>query len=175
MNRAKSFLIWLQRIGHCRGFGVQSPTDYAFVRYVVNERWPYYAYDELGRGEDWLTRKRGRLYFRLANWRQPATVVDEQGSPYWQAGCRRAKVVGAADRIELARLSLDGDYKARMEALYARADDRSLLVIDDIYRDWPFWRSVVADERTGVCFDLYYCGIVFFDKKRAKKNYIINF
>ena len=67
MNR---YLVWLSRIHCCRGFGIQSPTDYAFVRYVVNEHWPYYAYDVL-RDDDWLREKLGRLYMRLANWRQP--------------------------------------------------------------------------------------------------------
>jgi hypothetical protein len=34
---------------------------------------------------------------------------------------------------------------------------------------------VERDVRTGVTFDLYYCGIVFFDKKRHKMNYKVNF
>jgi len=34
---------------------------------------------------------------------------------------------------------------------------------------------VTQDKRTGVTFDLYYCGIVFFNKKRFKQNYIVNF
>ena len=37
--------VWLRRIHRSGGFGIQSPKDYAFVRYVVNEHWPYYAYD----------------------------------------------------------------------------------------------------------------------------------
>ena len=57
MNR---WLVWLSRIHHCRGFGIQSPTDYAFVRYVVNEHWPYYAYDQLT-ADSWLNKKLGRL------------------------------------------------------------------------------------------------------------------
>ena len=39
--------VWLSRINHCRGFGVQSPSAYAFIRYVVNEHYPYYAYEDL--------------------------------------------------------------------------------------------------------------------------------
>ena len=69
MNRLQQVFVWLSRIHRCRGFGIQSPTDYAFVRYVVNEHWPYYAYDLLP-NDAWLTRKLGKLYFRLANWRR---------------------------------------------------------------------------------------------------------
>ena len=36
-------------------------------------------------------------------------------------------------------------------------------------------KDIVDDDRTGVSFDLYDCGLVFFDKQRYKKNYIINF
>ena len=40
-------VVWAVRIGHCRGFGVQSPWAYRMVRYVINEHWPYYAYAPL--------------------------------------------------------------------------------------------------------------------------------
>jgi hypothetical protein len=38
-----------------------------------------------------------------------------------------------------------------------------------------FWKKVIADHRTGVSFDLYYCGVIFFDHKMYKRNYIVNF
>ena len=41
---------WLRRCGCNRGFGVQSPSAYAFIRYVINEHYPYYAYQELRNG-----------------------------------------------------------------------------------------------------------------------------
>ena len=57
-------------------------------------------------------------------------------------------------------------------------DSKSMMVVEDIHKKQEtkeFWKSVVNDERTGVTFDLYYCGIIFFDKKRYKENYIVNF
>ena len=84
------WLVWLSRIHCCRGFGIQSPTDYAFVRYVVNEHWPYYAYDVLHEA-DWLREKLGRLYFRLANWRQPTVILSDDYQQWWHAGCKKAK------------------------------------------------------------------------------------
>ena len=38
---------WFRRCGYSRGFGVQSPSAYSFIRYVINEHYPYYAYQEL--------------------------------------------------------------------------------------------------------------------------------
>ena len=89
MQRLRHAFVWLKRIGHCRGFGIQSPTDYWMVRYVINEHWPYYQYESLGRDDDWLTRKIGRLCFRLANWLQPSVVESDLYRDYIQAGCKK--------------------------------------------------------------------------------------
>ena len=63
-------LLWLRRIRHSRGFGVQSPTAYSFIRYVINEHYPYYAYSELAEqfpSTGWCERKLFRLYLRIAS------------------------------------------------------------------------------------------------------------
>lgn len=167
---------------------MQSPYDYRFIRYVVNEHWPYYAYDELERelpDIDSQTRKLCRLYFRIANWRQPRTIIDYQPeteaySRYMQRGCLKARVERREERevLELCRMSLKGDCEAFYERLVPQADEHSVLIIERIKRDGEakaFWERVKNDERTGVTFDLYYCGIVFFNKKRYKQNYVVNF
>ena len=40
-------------------------------------------------------------------------------------------------------------------------------------RKW--WEQIVASESTGITFDLYDIGLVFFDKARYKQHYIVNF
>ena len=35
--------------------------------------------------------------------------------------------------------------------------------------------QIVASESTGITFDLYDIGLVFFDKARYKQHYIVNF
>ena len=172
MQRFCHFFVWLKRIGHCRGFGIQSPTDYWFVRYVINEHWPYYQYETLGDGDDWLTQKLGRLYFRIANWRQPKVIASDGFQAYLQAGCRKA-VFGESS--ELVLLTLEGDYRNQLSYIYNKVKDGTVLIVDGIRHDPEFWRKLVADERTDITFDLYYCGLVLFDKKRHKQNYIINF
>ena len=171
-QRFRHGFVWLKRIGHCRGFGIQSPTDYRLVRYVINEHWPYYQYETLGDGDEWLTRKLGLLYFRIANWRQPHMIESEGFQQYLQAGCWRAKF---GDSTELIRLTLEGDYRSRLASIYNNVEENTVLIVETIRKNRTFWREIVNDERTGVTFDLYYCGIVMFDKKRHKQNYIINF
>lgn len=172
MNRLNYFFVRLRRIGHSRGFGIQSPTDYAFVRYVVNEHWPYYAYEQM-KDDDWLQLKLGKLYLRLANWLQPSTMLKDRYEHYWQAGCRKTRFVDTVSRVELGRIDIDD--ADGWEHLLQQCDEQSVVVIEGICRDWHRWHAVEHDARVGTTFDLYYCGIVFFDKKRSPHHYIVNF
>ena len=172
MQRLKHILVWLSRIFHCRGFGIQSPTDYWLVRYVINEHWPYYQYAAFMNEDDWLTRKLGQLYFRLANWRQPTVIESDAYWNYFQAGCKKATF---GESSELIRMMLDGDYRQQLAFIYNKVKDDTVLIVEGLWRNRSFWKEVKADERAVVTFDLYYCGIVLFDKKRQKQNYIINF
>lgn len=164
--------VWIRRIGHCRGFGIQSPSDYWFVRYIINEHWPYYSYETLGQDDDKLTRKLGRLFFRIANWLQPEVIESKYYHEYFQAGCHKAKF-GVSK--ELILLSPEESNLVKLEAIYNKVDVNSVLIVNEINHAQNIWKEIVNDERTGVTFDLYYCGIVFFDKRRHKMNYIINF
>lgn len=187
MYKLKRMIVWLRRMRHSRGFGVQSPSDYRFVRYVVNEHWPYYAYDELkkkARDVDQQTQKLCRLYFRMANWLQPQVVVDYRPATsayalYMHAGCHKVRVTSDVDgTVQLCRMSIDGDYENFFLQVVAHADNHTVLIVEGIKRNREakaFWEQVKQDERTGVTFDLYYCGIVFFNKLRYKQHYIVNF
>ena len=172
MNQLKRCFVWLSRIHRCRGFGIQSPTDYSFVRYVVNEHWPYYKYEQLC-NNDWLVQKLGRLYFRLSNWRQPNIMIEDDYKQYWHAGCNTTTFNTDISKVELARTSIEDVDK--WEELLVKCDSRSIIVVEGIWRNMDRWHLIELDDRTSITFDLYYCGIVFFDKTRFKHNYIINF
>ena len=172
MTQLRRWLVWLSRIHHCRGFGIQSPTDYAFVRYVVNEHWPYYAYDDLT-DPDWLRQKLGRLYFRLANWRQPGTMKTDSYQQYWQAGCKRTKFHPDIEHVELARIDIND--KDSWDKMLPLCNEQSVVVVESIWRNTKRWHSLISDTGVTTTFDLYYCGIVLFEKKRYKHHYTINF
>ena len=179
MNTLRRWLVWLSRIHKCQGFGIQSPTDFDFVRTVVNEHSPYYAYDEL-QAHDWLQRHLGRLYLRVANWHQPATILTDAYQPWFQAGCHSARIVNVQRStfnvqrsIELARIEIE--QHEQLELIYSHCDQQSVIIIEGIWRNCQAWHAIEHDTRTGTTFDLYYCGIVFFDTQRFKHNYRINF
>ena len=173
MNRLQQAVVWLRRIGHCRGFGIQSPSDYRFVRYVVNEHWPYYAYEKLGTGDDWLRCKLGRLFFRLANYLQPDSIADLLGyEDYLHAGCRKAAI--SRDLLPQANLIL-APAQTGLAALLAQCTAKTVFVVEDIGHHPEVWKSILTDSRAVVTFDLYYCGIAFFDARQSKHHYTINF
>lgn len=172
MNRIRQAWVWLSRIGHCQGFGIQSPTDYRFVRQVINEHAPYYAYQELGADDTWMRKKLGRLYLRLANDLQPATVIDRVGvADYLKAGCRKANITDNSDTFDLAIVPIQTEYNQLLE----HCSQHTVIVFENIWQQPALWHCIEYDRRAVVTFDLFYCGIVCFDKRRSSHNYIVNF
>lgn len=192
--KVQRYLHWLRRIKYCRGFGVQSPSAYRFIRYVINEHYPYYAYDELRKELprlDSLTRKRMELYFRVANFRQASLWLDfcernDVIATYVGRGCHATQVrritdlqqIIADDRIEVLRICPSAGCEALLEAALQKTDDHTLFIIEDIgYNDTAkrMWQKLLESDLTSVSYDLYYLGIAFFDRKRYKANYVVNF
>ena len=174
MNPLKRWLVWLSRIHKCQGFGIQSPTDFDFVRTVVNEHSPYYAYDEIETA-DWFQRHLGQLYLRIANWRQPTTILTNGYQCWFQAGCRSAHILSDLDDETLQLAHIEIEQCAQLEQLYTHCQQESVIIVEGIHRDWNAWHAIEKDVRVGTTFDLYYCGIVFFDVQRYKHLYRINF
>ena len=192
MSSIRRMYVWLCRIRHIRGFGVQSPSAYRFIRYVINEHYPYYAYNDLKDCLSILTKTELRLYklyFRLSNHIQPSlwidccTKKDDIIQRFIKAGSLNTHYlyndtlssVSAFDvlRLDCRKLDIDG-----YEHLFLIASSHSLLILEGIYDDKHtkrLWRQMVDDERIGVTYDLYDCGLVFFDKTNPKQNYIVNF
>ena len=196
MYKIRRLLVWLRRWKYSRGFGVQSPWAYRFIRYVVNEHYPYYAYDDLSRlyeGYPKQIQKLCRLYFRIANFWQAEQALDYSDASendvvrlygtFMKRGCNKLEVVPVChaddfSSVRLMRLSVEGDYRQVFEKAVSLANASTMIIVEQIKRDKEsrtFWKSIVDDPRCISTFDLYYCGIIFFDKKRYKENYVVNF
>ena len=179
--------IWITRLACCRGFGIQSPSAYSFVRYVVNEHYPYYAYADLAASFPQLgkrERKLGEFYFRLANFAQ----ANQWLAHYVQAGCKGAAVLGLEEAELYAGIPPEHPLVVHLldplhaEETYERVlpmlNQKSILVVEGIgcsHHARQLWQKLRHDLRTGVTFDLHYCGLVFFDTARPKQHYVINF
>ena len=194
-------LVWLSRIRHRKGFGVQSPFAYNLVCGVINERGSYYAYAELQEKRAQLSEeeccnsvKVDRLLFRLSNFVQPSLMVIPSlgfsaSRLCLSAGCRAADVVEWAELSQLRMMDLG----QQPVLLYVRSeenvaeilsdilpvlDSRSLVVIEGIHKDRSArkqWKFLTENPHAVLTFDLYKLGLVFLDKKYVKQHYIVNF
>ena len=189
---------WLRRCGYCRGFGVQSPSAYAFIRYVINEHSPYYAYRELQERLTWLDKRGhqiGRLLLRLANFWQPEICIvnEHRFDAYLHAGCRKAKRVEmehpilkdnqfqketrGMKRMVVIDLEKMGMEEVRTLVLPLCDDQTMLVLLGNLYREkrGEEWLRLQESELSGITYDLYDIGIIFFDKKVYKQHYRMNF
>ena len=88
------------------------------------------------------------------------------------------KLLVGKECLELVHIAHTSSYREVFERLLPYAGKNTCFVVGRPYenkekREW--WRQVVADPRTGVTFDLYDIGLVFFDKKRIKEHRVVNF
>ena len=197
----KRFVVWLRRVRYSRGFSVQSPWAYRFIRYVVNEHYPYYKYEHLAEqvyGIDKTTRKLCKFYFRLANYQQAHTFVDCFPTSscykiYVDAGCQKAnyhrvtEVTSEEELIHLfsnigeysmLRVPLVANYRMVVDTALDHLPSSSVVIIENIKRDrdaQKYWSELISDSRTGISFDLYYCGVLFLKSDMVKQSYIVNF
>lgn len=186
--------IWLSRIGHAQGFGIQSPHDFRFVREVIGEKWPYYSYEVIGRrcrGCGRRTERLARLYFRIANNVQPESIVclfpdGDLWDTCMHMGCRKARRLAVNDNAALPSLPLEdncliwvdaGHIDSLLPRLHEISSD-SVMIVHGISRDEVtanHWRQLAQRSEVRLVFDLYHCGILFFDKNRYKQYYTINY
>lgn len=190
----KRSMVFVRRFTHSQGFGIQSPSAYRFDREVINAHHTYHAYADLQHAfphEDRLTLKLARLYFRIAHAMQVrqwtlCTHRNDVYRAYIEAGCRTAILVDDDEVGEVGKVAaadvlvttMEDDRWPMCEAFVSRAHERSMLIIEGIYASKKAkmrWNELVDDERTRVAFDLYDCGIIFFDHTKSKQVYIINF
>lgn len=198
VSRWQMLFVWLSRMNCCRGFGIQSPSAYAFVRYVINEHYPYYAYsDETLRS---LAVNHAHLhllqfYFRLSNsvrknWldlrQQPSDAVRS----FVTAGFRHCQFITHAPLATGTPYSISGigvitigasvADKVDASCLLQFVDKHSYVVVEDIGRSpasFRLWKELLALGRSRyICsYDLYYCGVIFTDSGRYSRHYRVNF
>ena len=185
MKGFKDLLSLVRRWHHSFGYGIQSPSVYYYIKYVLNEQSPYYAYDELSQSSVLphdQSIKLYRLYLRLANFHQPHVWLDlcpenDSVSKYIHAGCRHTSYysvdqVDSLSQVDIARvLSVNVSYEKLLQIMAPH----SLLIVNNIRNDrqlLSLWNEIVADQRIGVTIDMYTMGIAFFDSRPKQNNTI---
>ena len=145
--------------------------------------------------------KVNRLLFRLVNYFRPATLMEVgEGNGdalrYMRAARTSMVSVGLKGdgkdetirrmKSELGRMKKLGFlhigptpyFMEAFEEAFPYLDEHSCVVVGDIHaskerNEW--WKKLMQDERVRISFDLYDIGILLFEDKRFKQNYIVNF
>lgn len=191
MNR---FILKMQRLRYSKGFGVQSPFAFALINDVINQKYRYDAYSKIEymtKDMDGDTERLSKLYFRLARYSHPDVISDYSihsliDKSVFLLACPHAKVFSLNEfpiydsslNVGLFRMKIVADYRKIYQICLDSVSEDSLLIIEginDSNESKMFWNEVVHDENTVLTFDLYYVGLVFFNKKYYKRNYIVNF
>ena len=145
--------------------------------------------------------KVNRLLFRLVNFYRPMVLVEVgtgngdafrymkearssmdavslEGTDWQETRRQLEKELADIKQIDFLHIAHTPYYKEVFERLLPYLHERSSVVVGDIYtskerEDW--WKQLTNDERVRLTFDLYDIGLMFFDKKRYKQNFIVNF
>jgi len=203
MHLLKRIGNWCRRFRHRCGYGVHSPSDFFLITSVIYEAGEYYAYRSLRDSAPpaSLPHYRGkvnRLLFRLVNHFRPATLLEagtgngdalrymRAARPSMRAVSVEADASGLSVRpdrlkgktVDFLHIGFTPYYKEVFEAVFPLLHPGSCVVVGGIY-DSPekqaWWKELQADERVRISFDLYDIGILLFEEKRFKQNYIVNF
>lgn len=193
--------VWLKRFRHRCGYGVHSPFAFGFITDVIYEKLAYYCYMPL-REEVKLTKhthpkswditpeRVNRLLFRIANYRQPDTIVisgeTSSATLYMQEARHAAKIYSSdnapSDLRQIDMLYINSSPAELAEAAFDKAapllTERSICIVMNIYSSAEMrqcWQHMKEMEQSGITFDLYDLGIIFFDRKKIKQHYIVNF
>ena len=146
----KSLIDYLSRVGKARGFGIQSPWAYSFVRDVIMEKLRYYEYDNIEKKN--LNRddeKKEKLYWRLKNF-----VYGHSFSVF--------RIAELPDVLSLMD-DYDSDGVICLEGIRENKENEEK------------WEKFKALDSVGVTFDLYDLAIVFPRNTLNKQHYKLNF
>ena len=188
-------LRWVTRLRNTYGYGVQSPTDYRFLKYVIRERGDYYAYADLRAGTS-MSRaalKKGLLYFRIANALQPDILCDTtpnagQYKPFFQSGCGKLNIdnsallsldarIGDSKRL-LLRLSCRDYMLDALRQLFSMLPQSTVVLLEDVGFDATArerYHTLLQTDEVRVCFDLGESAICFLTNNRYKQTYYLFF
>jgi len=145
--------VWVKRFRHRKGYGVHSPFAFDFITRVIygklskTERNTLRAHSK-HRKE---SRKVVELLYRLEKEASPLVYVNQADPEY-----------------------INKVYDEQAEIM----GPKGMMVIYGIYQSQELkqiWQKLVTDSRSGITFDLYDLGIILFDKKITKQDYIVNF
>lgn len=182
------------RLGSGRGFGIQSPSAFQFVTEVVNPSRACFGgrlAKNDAKGLSKMMRRLFPLYQRMAADRQPRLILScGQGYDVFrrcmlaaQSGARMADIDACGEgwqllgEADMVRVVLGKNSKQLCRMAMERLQEKAVLMVEGIHLTTEndiFWNELTAHERGGETYDLFDCGLIFFEKKLYRQHYKIN-
>ena len=81
-------------------------------------------------------------------------------------------------KLDFLHIGFTPYYKEVFEMAFPYLGEESCVVVGDIHATKEreaWWKELAQDERVRISFDLYDIGLLLFEAKRFKQNYIVNF
>lgn len=160
---------WLSRLPRTRGFGVQSPNDYHFLRHVIRQKMPYYAYKQLEQLTANLTKREVEIlhfYLRLANHIQdsaPLYIIGKENYGNISPALREAFLRAGSKKIT-------AKHATRIPSSIT-SDTRCVLLIEDV----RLHKTLISETNLAkIVFDMQDIAVIFCDPKRYKAIYKVN-
>lgn len=145
--------------------------------------------------------KVNRLLFRLVNHFRPSALVEVgtgngdairymrsarpsmksvslEGVDAKETMNRLKAELDAVEKVGFLHIGPTPYYMEAFEAVFPFLDEHSCVVVGDIHASKEresWWKQLIRDERVRISFDLYDIGLLLFEDKRFKQNYIVNF
>lgn len=180
----------LLRWSRTKGFGVQAPWAYHFVTKILNDKANYSAYHEITEQIANVNKKTVRLaklYYRLAcaqplNRWQLCTRNNHYYRPFIIEGLIRAhqyhydidNFVGDIVRADVLIMEITSNALAVFHQFVNQAKNDSMLVVEGISTNKHtkrVWQEMKQNTNVCVSFDLFDCGILFFDPSKTSGHY----
>ncbi len=173
---------------------LESPKIYEFIFRLTNYAHPQTILEigtSVGASSVYLSCCRKKARFITVDKNSPANVLantlfkNYSGNIDFRFGDVSALVSGAISELD----SLDflflhaGNYplnavQLMFEQCISKSNAGSVFLIQDIHKSSTlknWWKNIQLDDRVGITFDLYDFGIIFFDRKKIKQHYVVNF
>ena len=148
-KRIKKGWIWLKRFRHRKGYGVHSPFAFDFITRVIYGK----SYPEGRRSFNGSEPKKvKKLLARLEKEASLLVYVNKPDDPIY---------INKVYNDSVGKMPQDG-----MFVVYGIYENNGMRQL---------WQQLLSDTRSGITFDLYEIGIILFDKKITKQDYIVNF
>lgn len=158
LSRLKERIIRLKRWSRTRGFGVQSPTDYRFVRTVITER-DCKDEDAKRHKQKDIEGKKKALYDRLHIYI-----------------CQKGRTADGVCPI-LKTVSLTSASAQQIKDIVEHIPENSILVAEDIYKNEHterLWKTIIDNQKARTTYDLFHLGLALFEPKITKMHYCVN-